>query len=380
MGWVAPGHTEPIPPALEETLWAKRNWSKAVRCKGMVNSAESQKRRPGVKLDSRNLIDGFREHLRRVLPRFRAIKGVLGIVLTGGMSRGYVDHLSELDLTLYLDSDSYRRWQEGRAPIPSGIVVLDGQLFDIKIVDLQEAREAEWDNLRRWEASYAELLHDPEGLIADLYRNKLADPAQDTSSRVGGLLFETWWYFRLAGRCWLHRGDALQAHLVLNRAVEKLIEALFVANDEYVPHAKWLAHLSRSLNWKPNNWERRLAEAVTVCGTELDSARTRMHVVESLWEEIDGHVVSTKHPGFPLSMMQKRHYDLLFLLNSRGRVTLEEWKQRAPATMLNEPPFSSCVRVEGDQVKLDRKLLEAVQPDDMYEWHYEIVEAVRRHN
>jgi len=36
-----------------------------------------------------------------MLPRFKEFPGVVGITLNGGLSRGYADHLSEIDVTFY---------------------------------------------------------------------------------------------------------------------------------------------------------------------------------------------------------------------------------------------------------------------------------------
>lgn len=80
---------------------------------------------------------------------------------------------------------------------------------------------------------------------------KLADPPRRLQAE--GPLFQCWWYFRLAGDIWIHRGDTVQGHAMLNKAATQLIEALFSANCEHVPHEKWLIHFSRSLAWTPRD-------------------------------------------------------------------------------------------------------------------------------
>ena len=82
--------------------------------------------RPVVQIDAPNQLDTLRAHLDRRLPRFAALPGVVGITLNGGLSRGYGDHLSEIDVTFYLTPDAYERWQAGQAPFGTGIQKIDG--------------------------------------------------------------------------------------------------------------------------------------------------------------------------------------------------------------------------------------------------------------
>lgn len=46
---------------------------------------------------------------------------ILAISLNGGISRGYADHLSEIDLTIYLEEDKYIKWSNSTTPISKGI-------------------------------------------------------------------------------------------------------------------------------------------------------------------------------------------------------------------------------------------------------------------
>ncbi len=70
-----------------------------------------------------------------MLPEFEALPGVVGLTLNGGLSRGYADHLSEIDITIYLTSEAFKDWQSNKPPIAVGITRLAGQLYDIKYVD-----------------------------------------------------------------------------------------------------------------------------------------------------------------------------------------------------------------------------------------------------
>jgi len=79
-----------------------------------------------------------------MLRRFVALPGLVSITLNGGMSRGYANHLSEIDLTfyLYLTPDAFQAWQRGKMPVTMGITMLDGQLHDIKYLDFLDEQLA----------------------------------------------------------------------------------------------------------------------------------------------------------------------------------------------------------------------------------------------
>ncbi len=330
--------------------------------------------RPYVTINNPNQIAKLRAHLDQHLPQFAALPGVIGITLNGGMSRGYADDLSEIDVTFFLTPEAYQHWQSGHAPFGTGIQVIDGALYDLKPLDLNAERARDWEMVTRWDASYAEILHDPEGQVAALYAEKLATRPEPTSA--GGSLFSAWWHFRLAGDIWLHRGDALQGHMMLHQAVIELIKALFLANAEYVPHDKWLIHMSRSLAWTPDGWQQRLTHALCTVGPDAGSLRTRQQIIAALWDEIEAHIRAEHAPDLPVNLTQQWFYDKLAWLAEKGTIPLDEWSAEVGLSVLSMDPFYPVVRVDNDAVTLDRDKLRTLPLESMYAWHYAILAAV----
>lgn len=329
--------------------------------------------RPHVQINAPNHIGDFRAHLIDQLPHLIALPGVQGIMLNGGLSRGFADELSEIDLTLYLDSTTRTRWEMGQAPLPLGICVLAGMVYDIKIADLAEEAARDWEMVALWDLSYAEILHDPTGALTRLKQEQLIpiDP-----QLAAGPLFAAWWHFELAGNCWVKREDALQGHLVLNQAVIELLKALFLANGEYIPHEKWLLHLSRSLAWLPAQWEGRLSQAMT-SAPALSSVRMRQKALAGLWQAIDDYLVQSFYPDYPLNMTQINLYEQLRRLVEDGQMSLAAWQTEAGLDLLNQSPFHEVVTVGEGLVRLDRERFLTLGPNDMYEWHYAILQAAR---
>jgi len=240
-------------------------------------------------------------------------------------------------------------------------------------VDFAAEADRDWDQVDRWDFSYAEILYDPQGALAALREAKLIppDPAQ-----TAGPLFSAWWHFELAGNIWLRRKDALQGHLVLNHAVEDLLTALFLVNREYVPHTKWLIHMSRSLDWTPADWAVRLGAALSAA-PNLESLAARQNAISGLWAEIDRHALSQIDPLFPLNLMHRHHYTQLKRLVIAGELSAAEWESEAGLSLLNSAPFHGLVTFDGETIRLNKDAFLAAGPDSLYTWHYAILDAVR---
>ncbi|MBI5958402.1 MAG: hypothetical protein HY866_06700 [Chloroflexi bacterium] len=333
--------------------------------------------RPIVKIKAPNRLHALRTHLDQRLPQFAALPGVIGITLNGGLSRGYADHLSEIDVTFYLTLPVYQQWQAGKAPLGTGIQMIDGVLYDLKSFNLEDERAREWEMVTLWDASYAEILHDPTGGLAALFAEKLAK--RPSPQDAGGPLFAAWWYFELAGAIWIHRSDPLQGHMMLTQAIIELVKALFLMNSEYIPHEKWLIHMSCTLEWTPPDWEARLTSALCDLTPTVDGLRQRQQRIASLWHDIDRRIISICLTDYPagLHFSHQHFYHLLVWLVENSPVSVSDWQSRVGLDMLNNAPFNGCVRLEGECIILDRDRLAGMNENDVYRWHYAIIEAVR---
>ena len=123
--------------------------------------------RPHVQIDQPSCLESYRRALDALLPRLARVPGLVGVTLNGGMSRGYADALSEIDLTLFTQGDP-------ALPVAQGITRVDGFLYDIKVEDYAACRARPWDMTALWDASYAQVLIDPSGRIEAMLAEKLA--------------------------------------------------------------------------------------------------------------------------------------------------------------------------------------------------------------
>ena len=218
------------------------------------------------------------------------------------------------------------------------------------------------------------MLHDPTGRVTALHAAKVTAPDPGAAA---GPLFSAWWGYRLAGDIWIHRGDALQGHQVLNEATTALVTALFAVNGEPAPHGKWLLHLARTLAWTPERWVERITAAMSTGTMDIPSLRQRQTAIESLWLEIDRHARDVSAPDLPVHVTQKFFYDVLHELVTRDSIPWADWVALGGASVMNVDPLHPVIRVDDDGVHLDCDRFLAVGPHEMYSWHFEVLDAVR---
>jgi hypothetical protein len=222
--------------------------------------------RPQPTISSPNEYDTHFRQAQEFAKRFAACDGVVGVLLTGGVARGYADHFSELDLAIYLTRPHFDDWtQRGLAPFPEGDSWLDGWHVDFNYFCYEDEIEAEWEHTKRWDRSYAVVLYDPQGLMHEMLARK-AILTQEEKQRLTSrhLILYGEYFCNLVVPSWLHRGDLLAAHHCLNMALDSLIKAVFLANDELIPFDKWTLNLSYTLPWTPQDWGERVEQALLV--------------------------------------------------------------------------------------------------------------------
>ncbi|WP_313345504.1 hypothetical protein [Sedimentibacter sp.] len=179
----------------------------------------------------------------------------------------------------------------------------------------------------------------------------------------------------MAGDIWINRQDILQGHYILNNAVMPLISAMFISNEEYIPHDKWLIHMSRTLEWKPDNWDDVLINILSTGNFDLDSLISRQKAIEELWVYIDKRL--TTKTDLKVSFMQKYYFETFKILIEKGKITTEEWEKISSINILNNQPFSDVTYISNGIIYVDINKLLSLKPDNMYQWFYEVADIVR---
>jgi hypothetical protein len=301
---------------------------------------------------------------------------VVGVILDGGLSRDYGDHLSEIDIVIYLHEKQFQEYQYGTCPFALGITMIDGYLYDIKLANFEEEIVKEFDSVALWDLSYASMLYDPEGKTAHFINQKLSNPIEISSA--GSLLWSAYWNYKIAGNIWIYRKDTVQGHYTLNNAIKPLICALFIANKEYIPHDKWLIHMSRSLPWKPDDWDILLEGAMNTGDFTVKSLIIRQKYIDELWNKISHKLCEMSDFHIGLDFAQKSSYESLIKLIAKDEYTIDEWISVQSLESLNYEPIHSIFQRKGNRIVLNINQLLSLKPKDMYEWMYQIADEARK--
>ena len=284
--------------------------------------------RPRPTVSSPNNHVSFLRQAQVFADRFAAHEGVVGVLLTGGVARGYADHFSEIDLAIYLTRSTFDAWaQGGLAPYAEGDSCLDGWHVDFDYLCHEAELEAEWDHVKRWDRSYAVVLHDPRRWLQAMLARKAVltdDEKQSLTSRHLILFGE--YYCNLVVPSWIRRGDLLAAHHCLNTALDSLIRVVFLANDELIPFEKWTLNLSCTLAWTPPDWQKRLEQALLVREFSQADVERRCTLIRDLFTGCREKMLGPKPEG--LDTIETRKLAMLRVVREQGAMAASEFDRR----------------------------------------------------
>jgi hypothetical protein len=338
--------------------------------------------RPRPTISSSNEYDAYLRRARELANRFLACEGVVGVLLTGGAARGYADHFSELDLAVYLTRPHFEDWtRRGRAPFPEGDSCLDGWHVDLAYLCYEDEVEAEWEHTKRWDRSYAIILHDPRGWMREMLACK-AILAEGEKRRLTSRYLTNGDYFcDLIVPSWLHRGDLLAAHHCLNTALDILLEAVFLANDELIPFKKWTFNLSYTLAWTPADWRKRVEQAMLIREISQEDVERRHALLRDLFTACKERLLDEPTEG--IGTIEARKLKLLRYVRERGAISVAEFDRRFGLRQaIQEPLFHLLHREtrEGEEwFVFDKKRLREYAARDFSEflgWNRALLNAL----
>jgi predicted nucleotidyltransferase len=244
------------------------------------------------KLEGENLIEEYEKIAERVKLRIVSMKGVSGIVYTGGLVRGFADRYSDVDIIVFLSS----RRRELRERIKK--IGVDEQKnskveIDLEIHYLEDFAERKMDEISKWDYSKSRIVFDPDGRIRELLRKKMRTPKERWIERIVTCAEYMDWYCcpqregtATLVETWIERGDLISAHYCINHAIDLLLEIIYVLNKEFLPPPKWRIFYSYNLNWLPRDYRKLLEEAIKVESSSASELDRRLRAMCSMWGEV----------------------------------------------------------------------------------------------
>ncbi len=218
--------------------------------------------------------------------------GVEGIVLLGGLVRGFVDRFSDLDVLVFLskkDKELMARIHKigGDEGKRSGIDV------DLEIHVLKNFRKLEWNETDRWDFSKAKIVYDSVGRVDMTFKEKSTLQNDFWVKRIVRYAEHLKWYCcppkrkigTVAGS-WIERGDLIAAHHCLSYSVDLLLKMVFALNKEFLPPPKWRVFYSRNLKWLPEDYEELITQGMRIEDFSSKEFNRRLKAIQQLWQRI----------------------------------------------------------------------------------------------
>jgi predicted nucleotidyltransferase len=252
----------------------------------------NRQKRPYGTIFSKGKYKEMIEHAKKITNDISKEHGVIGITLCGGLSRGYADELSEIDLYIYLEDNVYIDWIAGMGPLPQSDALWNGNYIDIEFLSFEKEFKEEWDLIKKWDASYNVILFDPEAKIKALLNKKDVFSSQEKFHCLSKAFGKCMYIGNLVILQWIKRGDSISANRLITNALSGLIDLVFLANDEYPPYEKWALNYSYSLKWLPKDWKKKISEILLTKEISIKEAERRhglfVELYKDCWEKIVG--------------------------------------------------------------------------------------------
>lgn len=219
-------------------------------------------------------------------------EGVSGIVFMGGLTRGFADEYSDVDIMVFLGKKD-EGLRERIRKIGLDEKRRSGVDVDLEVHCLEDFGARNWSEITRWDFSRASVVYDHEGEVQKLLRTKLSVSDSFWLRRIVVYGEYVGWYCcspkedaETLVEAWVDRGDPISAHYCLNYALTLLIRIIFALNREFLPPPKWEMFYSYGLKWLPADYEKLVREAMTIRSLSKADLDRRHRATRELWFEI----------------------------------------------------------------------------------------------
>jgi predicted nucleotidyltransferase len=308
----------------------------------------------------------YRQKARELARRFAIMEGVVGVLLTGGLNFGGADRYADIDLIVYLRQQSLRTWYFGEAPLPEGESRYRDLRLDVSYLDYEREQEREWSPGERWSASRAEVLYDPEGLLAELLESKRLNPWELSEEALDLAAHVRFSVERLVP-AWLYRGEAIAAHHVLNEATSDVVRLMHLINQQPGPAPGWDIALLESLENLPEQWHQHLRDALETGELTADDATRRRYAIARLLHSCWSTIASEEPFEDRADIVRQRR--MLHDLVARESITVSDFRDKYDLHLLIQSPAFELVVIDRQsdefRVRIDIERLEHLVRHDL---------------
>ncbi len=196
-----------------------------------------------VKYRGRNRYNEFLSAAKTISEKISKIFGVVGILATGGIGRGFCDDYSDLDLIVYVDD---KRKKKIEKYIAVGYLRYKEIELDTPIVSYQKAKKHKspseyWSQTMRWDRENSQILFEVDNKIKSMLKEKLVFPDWEQKKLLRKYRQGVEEHLKYDFEMWKKRGDLINLSDSLIRAAEHLILWIYAKNKKFQPYIpKWL--------------------------------------------------------------------------------------------------------------------------------------------
>lgn len=180
---------------------------------------------------------------KSIAAKISKLDGVVGILATGEIGRGFGDVNSDLDMIVYVHEKAAPHL---RRMISIGWISYKGIDYDIIVESYERADRLQvpsnyWSQIRRWDLRYSRILYDHNGHIKRLLERKLIYPEKEQVRLLNKYRMQVQEHLIFYPEIWMARGQLYNLIDTLIRGVENIILWIYARNLVFEPYApKWL--------------------------------------------------------------------------------------------------------------------------------------------
>ena len=215
-----------------------------------------------------------------VRTRFDGKHGVMGVLLTGSASLGYVDSLTDIDLEV-MATESL--WQKARGMCGSEKYRGREVWWEYMTSNEIESQLKDWrDDIDLWVYSKTTILYDPQGKL-----KRFLSKYKKYPRRIWLEKLFTYFYFATGSAPYdsgkaIQRRDYITAQLYLNQAIEYYTCLIFVLNGSFIPYRKWRLKEFEGLAYKPKDYKETLRKVLTVTDWSKQEFERKQRLITAL--------------------------------------------------------------------------------------------------
>ena len=262
-----------------------------------------------ARLKGRNKVRRFRQVAEKLVPKITNHKGVSGVVIAGGLARGFADQYSDVDITVFL-SKKNRMLRKKIRKLGSDEQRISHVDVDLEVHFLEDFRKRKLSEMQKWDFSHVEIVFDPEGGIERLLTDKVKVPQSYWVRKIVVCSELLKWYccppetrIGTIAEAWVERGDLISAHYCANHSLDLIIKVLFALNREFLPPPKWRIFYSYGLEWLPKKYGELLKKAMMAHELSLSELKRRLNALRELWRGIQPRI--EKETGLTTSLISR---------------------------------------------------------------------------